>query len=146
MKGRLRDELGVRHSSGHHDKPAYWEVLNGPEYEHNFGAEEYTKLHDAITSRLPHIDSHLKFSGASLAIPDHSEEFFNYFLDPSRHAPHSRIDTISYHFYALEKKDESLDQVNTTPADLQSSQKIPSGRIALSPFAVKFVTLAPEPR
>jgi len=108
-KGGFRDELGVWHSSGHHYKPAYWEVFNEPEYEHNFNATEYTKIYDAITSRLHHVDSHLKFTGASLAVPDQGEEFFKYFLDHSHHAPHTRLDAISYHFYALEKQPEAIE-------------------------------------
>jgi hypothetical protein len=46
MKGGFRDELGVLHSSGHHYSPAYWEVFNEPEYEHQLGPEEYTRVYD----------------------------------------------------------------------------------------------------
>ena len=138
LKGGFRDELGVRHSSGHHYKPAYWEVFNEPEYEHNFSPAEYTNLYDAITSRLHRVDRHLKFTGASLAVPDHSEEFFTYFLDRSHHTSHTRLDAISYHFYALEKKDETLDEKTSSffaQADhfLATVKKIEGIRKRLSP-------------
>jgi len=109
MRGGLQDELGVWHSSGHHYKPAYWEVFNEPEYEHNFNATEYTRIYDAITTRLHHVNGHLKFTGASLAVPDQGEEFFEYFLDHSHHAPNAHLDAISYHFYALEKQPEAIE-------------------------------------
>jgi hypothetical protein len=138
IKGGFRDELGARHSSGHRYSPAYWEVFNEPEYEHNFTPAQYTALYDAITNRLHRVDRHLKFTGASLAVPDHSEEFFNYFLDHSRHAPHVRLDAISYHFYALEKKDESLGEKTASffaQADhfLETVKKIEAIRKRLSP-------------
>ena len=137
MKGGFRDESGMRHSSGHHFKPD-WEVFNEPEYEHGFNPAQYTSLYDAITSRLHRVDRHLKFTGASLAIPDHSEDFFNYFLDHSRHAPHVRLDAISYHFYALEKKDEPLGEKTASffaQADhfLQTVKTIEGIRKRLSP-------------
>ena len=109
MKGGFRDELGVWHSSGHRYKPAYWEVFNEPEYEHNFNAADYTRLYDAITRRLSHVDRHLKFTGASLAVPDQGTEFLEYFFDHSHHAPNARLDAISYHFYALEKQTEAIE-------------------------------------
>lgn len=138
IKGGFRDELGARHSSGHYYKLAYWEVFNEPEYEHNFSPAQYNALYDAITSRLHRVDRHLKFTGASLAVPDHSEEFFNYFLDHSRHAPHVQLDAISYHFYALEKKDESLGEKTASffaQADhfLETVKKIEGIRNRLSP-------------
>ena len=138
IKGGFRDELGAWHSSGHHYKPAFWEVFNEPEYEHNFSPAQYTSLYDAITSRLHRVDRHLKFTGASLAIPDRSEEFFTYFLDRSHHAPHVQLDAISYHFYALEKKDESLGEKTASffaQADhfLETVKKIEAIRNRLSP-------------
>lgn len=138
MKGGFRDELGGWHSSGHHYKPAFWEVFNEPEYEHNFSPAQYTSLYDAITSRLHRVDRHLKFTGASLAIPDHSEEFFTYFLDRSHHASHTQLDAISYHFYAMKKKDESLDEKTASffaQADhfLETVKKIEAIRKRLSP-------------
>jgi Glycosyl hydrolases family 39 len=138
MKGGFRDELRERHSSRHHYKPAFWEVFNEPEYEHSFSPAQYTNIYDAITSRLHRVDRRLKFTGASLAIPDRSEEFFDYFLDHSHHAPHARLDAISYHFYALEKKDETLEEETTSffaQADhfLETVKKIEGIRKRLSP-------------
>lgn len=138
MKGGFRDEFGVRHASNHHFKPAYWEILNEPEYEHAFGAADYTKLYDAIVSRLHRVNRHLKFTGASLAIPDQGEEFFRYFLDPSHHAPGVPLDAISYHFYALEKEKEPIETEATkffAQADhfLSTVNKIEGIRKRLSP-------------
>jgi Glycosyl hydrolases family 39 len=107
LKGGFRDERGVRHSSGHHYKPAYWEVFNEPEYEHNFTAAQYTQIYDAVTARLLSVDRNLKFTGMSLAVPDKGEEFLNYFLDHSHHASGARLDAISYHFYAHGKRGET---------------------------------------
>src|SRR5271155_4232424 len=42
--GGFTDELGAFHPSGHHYKIDYWEVLNEPEYEHQFGEKIYTQL------------------------------------------------------------------------------------------------------
>jgi len=138
IKGGFHDELGVWHSSGHHYKPAYWEVFNEPEYEHNFSAAEYTRLYDAITNRLHSVHRHLKFTGASLAVPDHGTEFLEYFLDRSHHAPHTHLDAISYHFYALEKQSEPIEteaQNFFAQADhfLETVNKIEGIRRRLSP-------------
>jgi len=138
INGGFRDELGVWHASGHHYKPAYWEIFNEPEYEHNFSAAQYTKLYDAITNRLRSVDRHLKFTGASLAVPDHGTEFLEYFLDHSHHALHARLDAISYHFYALEKQPELIEneaQSFFSQADhfLETVNKIEGIRRRLSP-------------
>ncbi len=83
----------------------------------------------------PGSESHLR---GLVVANDHSEEFFNYFLDHSHHAPHARLDAISYHFYALEKKDESLGEKAASfsaQADhfLETVKKIESTRKRLSP-------------
>lgn len=138
MKGGFRDEFGVWHPSGHHYKPLYWEVFNEPEYEHNFNAAQYTRLYDAITKRLRRVDRHLKFTGASLAVPDQGTEFLEYFLDHSHHEPGTRLDAISYHFYALEKQAEPIEteaQTFFAQADhfLKTVDKIEGIRRRISP-------------
>jgi hypothetical protein len=138
LKGGFRDERGVRHSSGHHYKPAYWEVFNEPEYEHNFTPAQYTQIYDVITAHLLRVDRHLKFTGVSLAIPDKGEEFFNYFLDHSHHAAGMRLDAISYHFYAHGRKDETAETQAVSffhQADhfLETVMKVEAIRQRLSP-------------
>jgi len=138
MKGGFNDERGVRHWSGHHYRPAFWEVFNEPEYEHNFSAEQYTRLYDAIVSRLRRVDRHLKFTGASLAIPDKGEAFFEYFLDRRHHSAGNPVDAISYHFYALGKKDQPVETQASeffAQADhfLETVHKIDAIRQRLSP-------------
>lgn len=110
LRGGFRDELGAWHNSGHHLTPAYWEVFNEPEYEHNLSPAEYTRAYDAITARLHAVDPALKFTGMSLAVPDHGEKFFRYFLNLRHHAPGAQLDAISYHFYALGKDGETAPQ------------------------------------
>jgi hypothetical protein len=138
MKGGFRDELGVLHSSGHHYSPAYWEVFNEPEYEHQLGPEEYTRIYDAMTQRLHRVNPRLKFTGVSLAEPAKGDAFFTYFLDHSHHAPDARLDAISYHFYALGKDSETPEQQAASffaQADrfLNTVLKIESIRRRLSP-------------
>jgi hypothetical protein len=138
LKGGFRDELGFRHSSGHHFKPSYWEVLNEPEYERNLTARQYTELYDAITLRLHRVDRKLKFTGLSLAIPEHGEDFFTYFLDHTHHASGVRLDAISYHFYAHQKKGDSigadaLSFFNQADQFLESVNKVEAIRRRLSP-------------
>ena len=138
MKGGFRDETGFRHTSPYHFRPAYWEVLNEPEYEHNFSPEDYTRIYDAVTARLRRVDRRLKFVGLSLAIPDRGEPFFRYFLDHSHHRPGVRLDAISYHFYALGKAGESPGQQAAaffSQADhfLETVRGIEAIRLRLSP-------------
>ena len=138
IEGEFRDERGVRHVSGHHYAPAYWEVFNEPEYEHNFTPAEYTRIYDAITKRLHVVDPRLKFTGMSLAVPDKGDAFFEYFLDHANHARGARLDAISYHFYALGKDGETEEQQATSffaQADhfLDTVTRVQAIRARLSP-------------
>jgi hypothetical protein len=47
--------------------------------------------------------------GLALSNPQGSPEWFEYFLNPSRHKPGIPLDMISYHFYALSEPTEDLD-------------------------------------
>ena len=106
-RGGFVDEVGQRHESPHHYKIAYWEVLNEPEYEHAFSAENYTKLYDAISTSIRQISPDTKFVGMSLAEPMKSPAFFEYFLDHRHHQPGFPLDMISYHFYAVPATDQT---------------------------------------
>ncbi len=105
-QGGLTDEAGKFHSSGHHYKIDYWEVLNEIDFEHNMTPEFYTALYDAITASIHRADPAIKFVGLALAMPGHSPQFFEYFLDPRHHKPGTPLDMISYHFYASPADDE----------------------------------------
>jgi hypothetical protein len=105
-KGGFTDEGGQFHSSAHHYKIDYWEVLNEVDFEHNMSPEFYTALYDAITASIHRADPNVKFAGLALAAPGRSPHFFEYFLDPRHHKPGTPLDMISYHFYASPADDE----------------------------------------
>ena len=108
-QGGFTDELGRRHDSGHHYKIDYWEILNEPEYEHAIGPQMYTRLYDAISKSIRQVDPAIKFVGMSLATPSKNPDFFEYFLDSTNHRPGTRLDAISYHFYAVPTADQTFD-------------------------------------
>jgi hypothetical protein len=105
-RGGFTDEAGRLHSSGHHYKIGYWEVLNEVDFEHDMSPEFYTALYDAVTESIHRVDPTIKFVGLALAAPGRSPQFFEYFLDPRHHKPGTPIDMISYHFYASPADDE----------------------------------------
>lgn len=105
-QGGFTDEAGNFHSSGHHYKIDYWEVLNEVDFEHTMTPEFYTALYDAITASIHRADPAIKFVGLALASPGRSPHFFEYFLDPRHHRPDAPLDMISYHFYANPAGDE----------------------------------------
>lgn len=107
--GGFTDELGRRHTSGHHYPIAYWEVLNEPEYEHQISVEQYTRLYDSVQAAVRAVSPATRFVGMSLAEPSKSPEAFAYFLDPKHHAGGATLDAISYHFYAHGEPGESAD-------------------------------------
>jgi hypothetical protein len=111
-RGGFEDEYGRYHRSGHRFRIPYWEVLNEPDGEHAFTAKQYTDLYDAIVAAISKVSPGTKFAGLGLA-DAHSAtyaEFFEYFLDPRNHRPHTPLDMISLHFYASPTPTESLDQ------------------------------------
>jgi hypothetical protein len=105
-QGGFNDEAGRYHLSGHHYKIGYWEVLNEVDFEHTMSPEFYTALYDAITAAIHRADPRIKFVGLALAMPGHSPNFFEYFLDPRHHKANTPLDMISYHFYASPADDE----------------------------------------
>ncbi|MFI9402097.1 hypothetical protein [Nocardia sp. NPDC052316] len=100
IAGGFTDELGRRHESGHRYRFAYWEVLCEPDIGHRLSPETYTKLYDAVVTRLAPLDPDMKFIGLSLSHVHHQPEYFWHFLDSANHADGARIDAFSYHFYA----------------------------------------------
>jgi hypothetical protein len=97
-QGGFTDELGKFHSSGHHYKIDYWEVLNEPDLEHNISPELYTRLYDVIVTEMHKISPATKFTGISVAY-ERNPAWFEYFLNPANHRPGIPLDAISYHFY-----------------------------------------------
>jgi hypothetical protein len=106
-QGGFKDELGNMHSSPHHNKIAYWEVLNEPEYEHALSIDSYIRLYDKVVAAVRQVSPDTKFVGMSLAEPMRRPESFEKFLNPSNHAPGTPLDAISYHFYAVPEPSES---------------------------------------
>lgn len=98
-KGGFTDEFGQWHSSGHHFKIPYWEVLNERNHA-GMTAEEYTALYDATVEAIKAVDPDIKFVGLALAHPWAYPRYFTYFLNPKNHKPGVSLDVISYHFYA----------------------------------------------
>ncbi len=107
VRGGFTDERGREHRSGHHLAIPYWEVLNEPDFEHDFDGPRYTKVYDAVVSSVRAVSPGTRFVGASLALPRRVPAFFEHFLDPKNHAPGTPLDMISYHFYATPTPDQS---------------------------------------
>ena len=113
-QGGFTDELGEYHSSGHHYKITYWEVLNEPDLEHNITPETYTKMYDAIVARLSKISPDLKFIGISVAF-NNDPHWFEYFLNPLNHKKGIPLDGISYHHYSTPSSpDQNIDSYQYT--------------------------------
>jgi hypothetical protein len=98
-QGGFTDELGHRHTSNHHYKFQYWEVLNEINGEHRMSAPFYTALYDRITAAVRAVQPGIKFVGMGYGGTD--PRFFDYFFDPRHHQPGTPMDMISYHFYAV---------------------------------------------
>jgi hypothetical protein len=137
-QGGFTDELGKWHGSAHHNKIAYWEVFNEPEYEHALSIETYIQLYDKITAAVKQVSPETKFVGMSLAEPTRRPGSFEKFMNPANHAPSTPLDAISYHFYAVAEPGESDDAkqysfFDRADAFLNSVRYIESIRKRLSP-------------
>ncbi|MGH9327887.1 MAG: glycosyl hydrolase family 39 [Terriglobia bacterium] len=106
-KGGFKDEYGHEHTSAHHYKIAYWEVLNEVDSEHHMNPEFYTRIYDAISGAIHKADPSIKFVGMALGGPSGEPRFVDYFLNHKNHKPGTPLDMISYHFYAHPSADES---------------------------------------
>lgn len=98
-QGGFTDELGKVHTSGHHYKIPYWEVLNEPDLEHNISPQLYTAMYDAIVSELKKISPETKFVGISVASTS-NPAYFEYFLNAKNHTRGVKVEGISYHHYS----------------------------------------------
>jgi hypothetical protein len=107
-KGGFTDELGVYHSSGHHYKVAYWEVLNEIDFEHHWTPETYTRFYDAVTTAMLKVAPELKFMALAMAEPSKTPAMFEYFLNPAHHQAGVPLDFITYHFYASPTPDQTI--------------------------------------
>ncbi|MGA2326839.1 MAG: glycosyl hydrolase family 39 [Bryobacteraceae bacterium] len=116
-QGGFTDELGQRHTSNHRFKIPYWEVFNEPDIEHQTTAEQYTARYDAVVSAIRAVEPEMKFVGLSLAYPSTHPEMFEYFLNPKNHQPGIPLDLISYHFYAVPTKTQTVDHWQYTLFD-----------------------------
>lgn len=116
IAGGFTDELGRWHESGHHYRFAYWEVLCEPDIGHRIAPDTYTKLYDAIVTRLAPLDPDMKFIGLSLSHVHHQPEYFWHFLDPANHAAGVPVDAISYHFYAQPEIVNPFGAAGNTPS------------------------------
>jgi hypothetical protein len=105
--GGFTDELGRVHVSQHHERIAWWEVLNEPEYEHAFDIRTYTRLYDRVVAEVHKVSPSTRFVGMSLAEPMHFPAAFEYFLNPANHAAGTPLDAVSYHFYTDAEPGES---------------------------------------
>lgn len=99
IAGGFTDELGHRHESGHRYRFAYWEVLCEPDMR-GMSPQTYTKLYDAVVTRLRPLDPEMKFVGLSLTHMHREPEYFWQFLDPANHSDGAAPDAMSFHFYA----------------------------------------------
>lgn len=143
-QGGFTDELGVRHTSGHHYDIAYWEVLNEVEFEHNMSPETYSRLYDEVTAAIHKVSPQTKFVGLALALPSNEPQYFEYFLNHANHKPGTPLDAISYHFYASPTEDQDINTQSFTyweQADrfLATVRYIEAIRKRLSPETKTFV-------
>ena len=138
VDGGFTDEKGVKHESGYHYKFPVWEVLNEPQQEHGINFDRYTRLYDAIVSAIHAVSPDTKFMGIALGSPNHSPQYFEYFLNHANHKPGIPLDYISYHFYPSPAKEQTLDSLQYTFFDqadgfLNSVRYVEEIRKQLSP-------------
>lgn len=109
-QGGFTDELGKYHRSGLHYRIPYWEVLN--EMEHRLTPPVYTKIYDAVVTKLKKISPATRFIALALNTGQSSSpDWFEYFLNPANHRPGVPLDGISFHFYARpDNATQSLDE------------------------------------
>jgi hypothetical protein len=153
-RGGLKDEYGQWHESGHHFKPAYWEVLNEVDIEHDISPQLYTALYDAIVPAVRRVIPDVKFIGLALSDPMGRPEYFHYFLNPKHHNAGIPLDMISYHFYSQAAPDATPEVQQFTifeEADkfLTAVRYIESIRKQLSPKTRTFLdeigSMLPDP-
>lgn len=100
--------------------------------------EYYTRIYDAVVSKLQSVSPQLRFVGMSLAEPLKGQRFAEYFLDSSHHAAGIPLNAISYHFYALghageNEKDMAASFFTQADQFLETVSVMESVRTRLSP-------------
>ena len=138
VKGGFVDETGKQHTSLHRFKIHYWEVFNEPDLEYQMTPLQYTERYDAVVGAIRKVSPDTKFVGLSLSGPSQFPEMFEYFLNPANHAPGIPLDMISYHFYAMPDKAQTVDHWQYTFFDqadrfIVTARYIDSIRRRLSP-------------
>lgn len=83
-KGGFTDELGKYHKSGHHYKIDYWGILNEPDFENRITVQQYTKIWDAVATRIHKVDPNVQFFSAEVSGAE--VPWAKYFLDSKNHA------------------------------------------------------------
>jgi hypothetical protein len=114
MAGGFKDEDGRWHASGHHYKFAYWEIGNEPDLEHQLSPQQYTRFYDKVVEKIRALAPEMKFAGPAVSNPDSNVEFLDYFLNAAHHQPGIGIDMLTYHFYTLPDRDETLADMQHT--------------------------------
>ena len=109
-QGGFTDERGVVHKSGHHYELPLYEVLNEVEAEHSMTPAQYAQRYDAIVGGIRAVSPKTQFMGLALADPRGHPEFFEYFLNRANHKSGIPLDWISYHFYAVPEKGETINE------------------------------------
>jgi hypothetical protein len=121
-QGGFTDELGRYHASGYHYEIPWWGVLNEPEAEYQFTAEQYTRIYDSVVAAVRKVSPTTKFRGMELASAGSEPfaggpKFIEYFLDPHHHAPGTPIDMVSFHFVVGAALGQSFDSWQYTTFD-----------------------------
>ncbi len=97
-QGGFTDEVGKFHSSGHHYKIDYWDVLNEPDFENKITVEQYTRIYDAVAEAIHKIDPHVEFFGPEVSGSE--VPWARYFLEAKNHKPGSLpIAWFTFHNY-----------------------------------------------
>lgn len=143
-KGGFIDEAGVYHKSDHFYNIPYWEILNEPDLEHKITVQLYTRIYDALVIALKKIIPDAKFVGMSLA-KESDPEWFEYFLDSSKHIDGVLPDIISYHFYGKpDYKQQGIEEYqysffNKADASIDRIRYIENIRKRLAPHCLTFI-------
>jgi hypothetical protein len=138
LNGGFEDEAGRWHSSEHHYKVDYWEVLNEADGDHSLTPAQYTQFYDAVVEAVRKVAPGLKFMGPALADSTGRPDYIIYFLDPKNHRPGIPVDALSYHFYSMAALDETPEVMQYTIFDqadnfLTTARYIDAIRKQLSP-------------
>ena len=117
VNGGFIDECGQWRESGHKYDIEYWEVLNEPDAEHSWSPEMYNRLYDSVTTAIHRVSPDTEFVGMAatqLELLRGNYTFFETFLDADKHRPGTRLDWMSYHFYAQPSKGSDAEKAKAS--------------------------------